>query len=160
MGKIIRGKKLMLFIKENETYKAIAFATNHTFSTSASTINVSHKDLADLAEGQAKWDDQDIDTFSWSITSEHLYANEGAGYTAKDIFTLYANGTVLDVKFGLADASTTGAPAETGWVPSTTNTTGMLSGKAVITSFDINASVDDNASFSITLTGKGPIAIA
>ena len=157
---IIKGKKLMLFVKESDTYKAIAFATNHTFSTSASTINVSHKDLADLAEGQAKWDDQDIDTFSWSITSEHLYANEGAGYTAKDIFALYANGTVLDVKFGLADASTTGAPAETGWVPSTTNTTGMLSGKAVITSYDINASVDDNASFSITLTGKGPIAIA
>ena len=160
MGKIIRGKKLMLFVKESDTYKAIAFATNHTFSTSASTINVSHKDLADLAEGQAKWDDQDIDTFSWSITSEHLYANEGAGYTAKDIFALYANGTVLDVKFGLADASTTGAPAETGWVPSTTNTTGMLSGKAVITSYDINASVDENVSFGITLTGKGPIAIA
>ena len=159
MGKIIRGKKLMLFVKETDTYKAIAFATNHSFSTSASTINVSHKDLADLANGQAKWDDQDLDTFSWSITSEHLYANEGAGYTAKDIFTLYANGTVLDVKFGLADASTTGAPAETGWVPSTSETQ-MLSGKAVITSYDINASVDDNASFSITLTGKGPIAIA
>ena len=155
---IIKGKKLMLFVKESDTYKAIAFATNHTFSTSASTINVSHKDLADLAEGQAKWDDQDIDTFSWSITSEHLYANEGAGYTAKDIFTLYANGTVLDVKFGLADASTSGAPV-TGWVPSTTESQ-MLSGKAVITSYDINASVDDNASFSITLTGKGPIAIA
>ena len=155
---IIKGKKLMLFVKESDTYKAIAFATNHTFSTSASTINVSHKDLADLATGAAKWDDQDIDTFSWSITSEHLYANEGAGYTAKDIFALYANGTVLDVKFGLADASTTGAP-ETGWVPSTSETQ-MLSGKAVITSYDINASVDDNASFSITLTGKGPIAIA
>ena len=155
---IIKGKKLMLFVKESDTYKAIAFATNHTFSTSASTINVSHKDLADLATGAAKWDDQDIDTFSWSITSEHLYANEGAGYTAKDIFALYANGTVLDVKFGLADASTTGAP-ETGWVPSTTESQ-MLSGKAVITSYDINASVDDNASFSITLTGKGPIAIA
>ena len=155
---IVKGKKLMLFVKEIDTYKAIAFATNHTFSTSASTINVSHKDLADLATGAAKWDDQDIDTFSWSITSEHLYANEGAGYTAKDIFALYANGTVLDVKFGLADASTTGAP-ETGWVPSTSESQ-MLSGKAVITSYDINASVDDNASFSITLTGKGPIAIA
>lgn len=159
MGNIIRGKKLMLFVKESEgTFKAIAFATNHTFSTSASTINVSHKDLADLATGAAKWDDQDIDTFSWSITSEHLYANSGSGYTAKDIFALYANGTVLDVKFGLADASTTGAP-ETGWVPSTSETQ-MLSGKAVITSFDINASVDDNASFSITLTGKGPITLA
>lgn len=155
---IIKGKKLMLFVKETDTYKAIAFATNHTFSTSASTINVSHKDLADLTTGQAKWDDADIDTFSWSITSEHLYANEGAGYTAKDIFALYANGTVLDVKFGLADASTTGAP-ETGWVPSTSENQ-MLSGKAVITSFDINASVDDNASFSLTLTGKGPITLA
>ena len=143
---------------EGDTYKAIAVAANRTFSTSASTINVSHKDLADLANGQAKWDDQDLDTFSWSITSEHLYANEGAGYTAKDIFTLYANGTVLDVKFGLADASTTGAP-ETGWVPSTSETQ-MLSGKAVITSFDINAQNDSDASFSLTLTGKGPITLA
>ena len=155
---IIKGKKLMLFVKESDTYKAIAFATNHTFSTSASTINVSHKDLADLANGQAKWDDQDLDTFSWSITSEHLYANEGAGYTAKDIFTLYANGTVLDVKFGLADASTTGAPA-TGWAPSTTESQ-MLSGKAVITSYDINAQNDSDVSFSLTLTGKGPITLA
>lgn len=159
MGKIIRGKKLMLFVKDTDSYKAIAFATNHSFSTSASTINVSHKDLADLAEGQGKWEDADLDTFSWSITSEHLYANEGAGYTAKDIFTLYANGTVLDVKFGLADANTSGAPV-TGWVPSTTNTTGMLSGKAVITSLDISASSDDNAQFSLTLTGKGPITIS
>ncbi len=156
---IIKGKKLMLFVKESAgTFKAIAFATNHTFSTSASTINVSHKDLADLAEGQAKWDDSDIDTLSWTITSEHLYANEGSGYTADDVFTLYANGTVLDVKFGLADASTTGAP-ETGWVPSTSGAK-MLSGKAVITSFDISASSEDNASMSITLTGKGPITLA
>lgn len=161
MGKIIRGKKLMLFVKSgvSENYRAIAFATNHTFSTSASTINVSHKDLADLAEGQAKWDDSDIDTLSWTITSEHLYANEGSGYTADDVFTLYANGTVLDVKFGLTDANTSGAPAETGWVPSTSGAK-MLSGKAVITSFDISASSEDNASMSITLTGKGPITLA
>lgn len=158
MGKIIRGKKLMLFVKETDSYKAIAFATNHSFSTSASTINVSHKDLADVETG-GKWEDADLDTFNWSITSEHLYANEGAGYTAKDIFALYANGTVLDVKFGLADANTAGAP-ETGWVPSTTKTTGMLSGKAVITSLDISASSDDNAQFSLTLTGKGPITIS
>ena len=158
MGKIIRGKKLMLFVKETDTYKAIAFATNHSFSTSASTINVSHKDLADIDNGQAKWDDQDLDTFSWTITSEHLYANEGAGYTADDVFALYANGTVLDIKFGLTDASTTGAP-ETGWVPSTSGAK-MLSGKAVITSFDINAQNDSDASFSLTLTGKGPITLA
>lgn len=158
MGKIIRGKKLMLFVKETDSYKAIAFATNHSFSTSASTINVSHKDLADNENG-GKWEDADLDTFNWSITSEHLYANEGAGYTAKDIFALYVNGTVLDVKFGLTDVNTSGAP-ETGWVPSTSNTTGMLSGKAVITSLDISAPNEDNASWSITLTGKGPITIS
>ena len=74
MGNIVKGKKLMVFVKASGgDYKSIGFATNHTLSTSASTISISHKDLADAGSG--KWDDQDIDTLSWTITSESFYAN-------------------------------------------------------------------------------------
>lgn len=150
---ITKGKKLVLFVKnEQGQYKSIAYCTNHTFSSSASTVDIAHKDLADTNGG--RWDDQDVDVLSWTITSESFYANEGNGYTPDDVFELYANSTVIDVKFGLCANSSTGAP-EDGWVPS--NTGLVLAGKAVITSFDINASVSDNATMSITLTGKGPI---
>lgn len=156
MGNIVKGKKLMVFVKAgNGDYKSIGFATNHTLSTSASTISVSHKDLADAGSG--KWDDQDIDTLSWTITSENFYANTVEGIGFADIWGYYAAGTVLDLKFGVAADSTTGVPTG-GWVVPSTGT--VLAGKAIVSSVDVNAPVDDNASFSITFTGKGPLAVA
>ena len=156
MGNIVKGKKLMVFVKASGgDYKSIGFATNHTLSTSASTISISHKDLADAGSG--KWDDQDIDTLSWTITSESFYANEAEGVTFADIWGYYAAGTVLDLKFGVAADSSTGVPTG-GWVAPVSGT--VLSGKAIISSVDLNAPTDDNASVSITFTGKGALTIA
>lgn len=155
MGNIVKGKKLMVFVKAGSgDYKSIGFATNHTLSTSASTISVSHKDLADAGSG--KWDDQDIDTLSWTITSENFYANEAEGVTFADLWNYYAAGTVLDLKFGVAADSTTGVP-DGGWAVPATGT--VLSGKAIISSVDVNAPVDENANFSITFTGKGALTV-
>lgn len=150
---ITKGKKLMLFIEtSSNVYKSVGYATNHTLSTSASTIDVAHKDLADAGSG--KWDDQDIDTLSWTITTENFYAASADGVTFADLFGYYSAGTELNVKFAVAADSTTGVPTG-GWVPPTTGY--ILSGKVVITSIDVNAPVSDNASFSVTLTGKGPL---
>lgn len=151
----ILGKKLMLFVKNSEKYTSIAYATNHTFTTSASTISVASKDDADAPSG--KWDAQDLDVFSWSISAENLFAYEGNGMTCDKVMELYLSGTLLEVKFGLAQASETGAP-ETGWEQSA-ETAGMkmLSGKAYITNLDINASNDGRATMSITLTGRGAV---
>lgn len=156
---IIAGKKLMLLVKDGTgNYKSVAYATNHTFSTSASTIDVSHKDLEDVSGG--KWDDQDIDTLTWSITTENLYAADGEGHTFSDLFTLYAAGTTLEVKFGLVADSSTGVPTG-GWVPESGSAAPeYLSGKCVITSLDLNAPNGEKASFSATLTGKGAVTIA
>lgn len=154
---ITKGKKLMIWVKDaSGDYTSIGFCTNHTLSTSASTINVSHKDLAD-AGASGKWDDQDLDTLSWTITSENFYAETAEGKTFKDLFAYYSAGTVLDIKFGTAATSTTGVPTG-GWVAPTSGT--VLSGKAIITSLDINAPVDDNASVSITFTGKGALTVS
>lgn len=143
----------MLFIEtSSNVYKSVGYATNHTLSTSASTIDVAHKDLADAGSG--KWDDQDIDTLSWTITTENFYAASADGVTFADLFSYYSAGTELNVKFAVAADSTTGVPTG-GWVPPTTGY--ILSGKVVITSIDVNAPVSDNASFSVTLTGKGPL---
>lgn len=149
----ILGKKLMLFVKDGETYTSIAYATNHTFTTSASTVSVASKDDADVASGAGKWDAQDLDMFSWSISAENLFAYEGNGMTCDKVMELYLAGTLLEVKFGLAQTSTTGAPTE-GWAQDSQK---MLSGTAYITSLDINASNDGRATMSISLTGKGAV---
>lgn len=154
---ITKGKKLMIWVKDSSgDYTSIGYCTNHTLSTSASTINVSHKDLAD-AGASGKWDDQDLDTLSWTITSENFYAETAEGKTFKELFAYYSAGTVLDIKFGTAVTSTTGVPTG-GWVAPASGT--VLSGKAIITSLDLNAPVDDNASVSITFTGKGALTVA
>lgn len=155
MGNIVKGKKLMVFVKSGEgTYKSIGFSTNHTLSTSASTISVSHKDLADAGAG--KWDDQEIDTLTWTITSESFYANETEGIGFADLWNYYAAGTVLDLKFGVAADNTSGVPTG-GWTVPSSGT--VLSGKAIISSVDLNAPVDDNSSFSLTFQGKGPLSV-
>ena len=153
---ITKGKKLMIWVKDaSGDYTSIGYCTNHPLSTSASTINVSHKDLAD-AGTSGKWDDQDLDTLSWTITSENFYAETCEGKTFKELFAYYSAGTVLDIKFGTAVTSTTGVPTG-GWVAPASGT--VLSGKAIITSLDINAPTDDNASVSITFTGKGALTV-
>ena len=153
---ITKGKKLMIWVKDSSgDYTSIGYCTNHTLSTSASTISVSHKDLAD--SGSGKWDDQDLDTLSWTITSENFYAETAEGKTFKELFAYYSAGTVLDIKFGTAVTSTTGVPSG-GWVAPASGT--VLSGKAIITSLDLNAPVDDNASVSITFTGKGALTVS
>lgn len=154
---IIKGKKLMLFIKKSNSYVSVGYATNHTLSTSANTISVSHKDLEDAGSG--KWDSQDIDTLSWTITTENFYANDAEGITFTDLFGYYSAGTELDVKFAIAANSTTGVPTG-GWVAPSAQGSYVMSGKVVITSIDVNAPVDDNATFSITFTGKGALEAA
>lgn len=153
----ILGKKLMLFVKEGNVYKTLAYATNHTFTTSASTVSIASKDDFDVAEG-GKWDSQELDMFSWSITSENLYNYDGNGMTSDDIMNMYLNGKEVEVKFGLAETATVKEPnnfTTTGWKDSATQK--FCHGKAYITSLDINASNDGRATMSITLTGKGAI---
>ena len=152
---IIKGKKLMLFIeKSSGNFKSLGYATNHTLSTSANTVDVAHKDLADAAGG--RWEDQEIDTLNWTVTTENFYANDAEGVSFADLFGYYSAGTELSVKFAIADASTSGVPTG-GWVPTTTAGNDVLSGKVIITSIDMNAPVSDNASFSVTFTGKGAL---
>lgn len=153
---IVHGKKLMCFVKDGSSYVSIGYATNHTLSTSASTIDVSHKDLADVTSG-GKWDDQEIDTLSWTVTSENFYSVDAEGQNFSDLFALYAAGTTVDLKFGIAADSSTGVTTG-GWTPQTTGQ--YFSGKAVITSLDLNASVSERASFSVTFQGKGPLTLA
>lgn len=153
---IVKGKKLVAFVKKENSFVSIGYATNHSLSTSGSTISVSHKDLADAGQG-GHWSDQELDELSWTITSENFYSNDAEGITFADLWNYYAAGTVLDLKFGVCSDSVSGVPTG-GWTPS--NSGLVLQGKAIISNIEVSAPVDDNASFSVQFQGKGPLSVA
>lgn len=84
MGKPINGSDLMLFIDstgEGTAFKSIAFATSHSLSISAETVETSSKDTG------GKWVSKAPRKLSWTMSTENLYSLDGEGSTYDDLFT-------------------------------------------------------------------------
>ena len=152
--KIIEGSKLMLFINN----KSIAMATNHTLSLSAETTEISNKDL-----GSGDWTANSIRKFSWEVSTENMYTVSAykklfelmiAKQPVDAIFSVRKDNMVQDSSSYFAD-----------WTWKYTNDSGSLSipdkeyytGKVIITSLDVQAPNDDNATFICTMTGTGSL---
>lgn len=63
---IIKGRDLMLFNNDMHSY---AYATNHTFTMTAETSDISSKD-------HGVWGASEVSRYTWEITSENLYTTE------------------------------------------------------------------------------------
>ena len=149
---VIKGKKLMVFIKKENTYKSIALSTNHTLTLSAST-----EDLAVRSKDDAKgksWTDSEINQMSWTVSSESLVGTgEGNGWG--DIMDLYLAGEKVELVFD--GVTTDGAPAG-GFTPAASGDEFQgLKGKALITSLTLNAPLEDNSTYTVEFTGTGPL---
>ena len=149
---VIKGKKSMVFIKKENTYKSIALSTNHTLTLSAST-----SDLAVKSKYQAKgksWTDSEIDQMSWTVSSESLVGtNEGHGWG--DIMDLYLAGEKVELVFDGVTAD--GAPSG-GFTPAGSGDDFQgLKGQALITSLTLNAPLEDNSTYTVEFTGTGPL---
>lgn len=145
--KIIKGRDLMLF--DNDGH-AFAFATNHTFSMTAETSDISSKD-------HGPWGASEVSKFSWEITSENLYTS----HDYDSLFDSMIQGEPINIRFGLkvdpADNSQNpadGTYTEDYWVSQDS----YYKGKALITSLVANANNGENATYSLTLTGVGSIS--
>lgn len=156
---IIKGEDLMLFDNEGHS---IAYATSHTLSISAETIDVNSKDHGIYGASEAG-------KITWEITSENLYTN-GA---FEDLFDKMVERKAVTVYFGSKEeigqkaGSQTVPPEE--WDPTKTVADGdyeywtrtkkgnLFSGKVFITSLNTNANNGEKATFSVTLTGTGKI---
>lgn len=157
-NKIIKGDDLMLFTNVSSTstpdYRSIAYATSHTLTLSAEATDTSTKD-------HGIWGGSEINKITWEITSENLYTTEAY----LDIFDLMISRQPVKVVFGLEhEDKSQGQSVVDGdynyWTPDYDNgTTGTayLKGEAYITSLVANANNGENATFSITLSGKGGI---
>lgn len=144
---IIKGRDLMLFDNDGHSY---AYATNHTFTMTAETSDISTKD-------HGVWGAAEISKYSWEITSENLYTTEDYD----KLFTAMTAGNAITIRFGLktpsADPAITPADGNSA-LPYWTSQNSFYQGKALITSLVANANNGENATYSITLTGVGAIS--
>lgn len=143
---IIKGSKLMVFYNN----APIGFATSHSLSMTTNTSQVSTKDHGDFPATLAQ-------NITWEITAENLYSELG------EATYMQIQQSMQPVTLVFAEASnysnTTaqkGLPMEdsgTEWAVGTK----IAEGKALLTSFSINAPAGDNATMSVTFTGTGEL---
>lgn len=147
---VIQGSDLMLFVDG----KSIAYATNHALSISTETSDTSHKDI------NGSWTSSTVKTFSWEVTTENLYADEGAGSTFDVLFEKMTSKTLVDIVFAQSSGTLTQPSASVagGWQADSNSAN--YTGKAYITSLEVNAPNGDNATFTATLTGVGELSKA
>lgn len=145
---VIEGGDLMLFVES----KSLAFATNHTLSISTETSDTSHKDI------KGSWTSTSVKTFSWEVSTENLYADEGNGSTFDVLFDAMTSKKLVTIVFGQHTGTLTQATPSTsgGWAADTTNN--YYTGQAYITSLEVNAPNGDNATFTATFTGVGELS--
>lgn len=143
---IIKGRDLMMF---NDDGHAYAYATNHVFTMSAETSDISSKDHGIYGASE-------VSKITWELTTENLYTVEDYDV----LNTAMLAGQPVTVRFGLkapqagdlvpADGST----ALPYWTAGTT----YYTGQAIITSLVANAPNGEDATFNATFTGVGSIS--
>ena len=145
---IIKGDELMLFDSEGNS---LAFATSHTLTITGNTIDIASKDCG-------AWGASEVGNITWELTSENLY-------TISDydkLFDIMVAKEPVTVAFALCSNYDPNGLEDVGgsveaWEPDSTN---YRSGYAVITSLTVNANTGENATYSVTFTGSGPLTKA
>ena len=142
---IVKGSALMVFLGGS----AIGFATSHALSLTTNTTEVSTKDHGDYPAVVAQ-------SIGWEVTAENLYSDTGETTYMKAMLAK----TPVDIKF--AKVTNYSATDEKGIIDNGEKTawtagTVIAEGKALITSFSINAASGDNATMSVTFTGVGAL---
>lgn len=142
---ILKGSKLMVFLGGNP----IGFATSHSLSLTTNTTEISTKDHGDFPSVIAQ-------NISWEVTAENLYSRAGkntymsAMMSKQEVTLAFHEASNYDgTQKPLADPGSE-------WAPDVSDGR-IATGKALITSFSINAPSGDNATMSVTFTGVGEL---
>jgi predicted secreted protein len=149
-----KGSDLMLFYGG----RSIAAATSCSFNMSMDTKESSNKDSGGV------WQSMEAGIISWDMSSENMFTvdgDNGLGYN--DIFDLMTARQSVEIVFALKQDSgnETFEVGEGGWKADTTSDNGQKiyrKGSALITSLQANAPNGDNATFSVTFQGNGPLS--
>jgi TP901-1 family phage major tail protein len=137
---IMNSTDVVIQISEDggTTYDIIGRATSASLSTSMEVRDTTTKD-------SAGWQENLEGLKAWSLSGDGLvtYSITGDYDTPDDLFTLLSNRTQVKVKFGSA-------------------TSGEIdyTGDAYLTSYEQEAGVEENVSFSFGFTGTGVLTQA
>lgn len=138
---IINGNNLMLFDKDGRSY---AYATNHTLSIEASTIEVSSHDSG-LVNNQL------LNGYSWSITSENLYTTE----EYRTLFDSMVKGDHIQLYFGFKWETDKSVIDDKLSYYNLDKSNIYYTGNAIITSLKVNSNNKEHVTYSIEFEGVG-----
>ena len=123
---------------DGSSYDIIGRATSASLSVSMETRDITTKD-------SAGWQENLEGLKNWSLSGDGLvtYSISGEYETPDELFTILNNRTAIDVKFG-------------------SMTTGEIdySGKAYLVSYEQEAGVEENVTYSFSITGTGVLTQA
>jgi len=123
---------------DGSTYDIVGRATSASLSVSMETRDITTKD-------SAGWQENLEGLKNWSLSGDGLvtYSISGEYETPDELFTILSNRTAIDVKFG-------------------SMTTGEIdySGKAYLVSYEQEAGVEENVTYSFSITGTGVLTQA
>lgn len=108
-------------------WTTVAGQRGGTFNRSSDTLDLTSKD-------NAGWQDEDYGVASWTIEGDGLLVEDDAGYLALE--DAFDNKQFVQVRWETAAGN-------------------KYEGQALIADFNTEAPYDDNATYSITLNGKG-----
>lgn len=139
MANIILGTDLMLF----KGGKALAAATSCKLTISANVLETSSKDSGCWVSKQAA-------KLSWNASSDNLFTLDD--YSAL-VDAMISRETVSLQFSTVANANDCSGVPSTGW---TANSDGYK-GDAIITSIDMNAADNENATYTVSFEGVGAL---
>lgn len=144
---IVKGDELMLFYNGN----AFAWATSHTLTLTGNTIDIATKDHGFFGASE-------VGKLTWEITTENLYSDDDYD----KLFDLMLQKEPITVAFAKVGNYDQNGLASVGGNVSAweADNTEYRSGLAVITSLTVNANTGENATYSATFTGSGPLTKA
>jgi len=137
---IMNSTDVVIQISQDDgtTYDIIGRATSASLSVSMETRDTTNKD-------SAGWQENLEGLKSWSLSGDGLvtYSISGDYDTPDDLFTLLSNRTLVKVKFGSA-------------------TSGEIdyTGDAYLVSYEQEAGVEENVTYSFGFTGTGVLTQA
>ena len=137
---IMNSTDVVIQISEDDgtSYDIIGRATSASLSVSMETRDTTTKD-------SAGWQENLEGLKNWSLSGDGLvtYSISGDYETPDELFTILNNRTAIDVKFG-------------------SMTTGEIdySGKAYLVSYEQEAGVEENVTYSFSITGTGVLTQA
>ena len=129
---VTRGLDVLVYVGENEQKKAIGGQKGCTLSLEADTIDVSNKN-------DFGWASTISGAKSWTVSCEGQFIADDQGQQA--LFDAFVAGTEVQIELK--------NPSETVY----------FSGKAAITSLEVDAQFDDVCALSMELQGIGALTV-